>query len=52
MIKKKSPYPSRVDKHRKSGTEIRKFGEKFYMYEVSSYYDKEKKQGRKKQGNF
>jgi transposase len=52
MIKRKSPYPNWVDKHRKPGTEIRKFGEKFYIYEVSSYYDKVKKKGRKKTGKF
>jgi len=52
MKKKKSPYPAWVDKHRKPGTEIRKFGDKFYQYEVSSYYDKEKKKGRKKTGKL
>ena len=49
---KKSTYPNWVDKHRKSGTEIRRFGKKFYIYEVSSYYDKERKKGRKKTGKF
>jgi hypothetical protein len=52
MNAKTSPYPDWVNKHRKSGTEIRKFGDKFYIYEVSSYYDKVKKKGRKKTGKF
>jgi transposase len=52
MKKKESTYPKWVDKHRKPGTEIRKFGTKFYIYEVSSYYDKVKKKGRKKTGIF
>ncbi|MEI6436834.1 MAG: hypothetical protein WCP32_18570 [Bacteroidota bacterium] len=52
MKKKESTYPTWVDKHRKPGTEIRKFGTKFYIYEVSSYYDKVKKKGRKKTGIF
>lgn len=52
MKKNESPYPNWVNKHRKPGTEIRKIGEKFYIYEVSSYYDKTKKKGRKKTGKF
>jgi transposase len=52
MTDKKSTYPSWVDKHRRPGTEIRKIGNKFYIYEVSSYYDKVKKKGRKKTGKF
>lgn len=52
MKNEKSPYPEWVNKHRKPGTEIRKLGDKFYQYEVSSYYDKEKKKGRKKTGKF
>jgi len=52
MNKKESTYPNWIDKHRRPGTEIRKFGTKFYMYEVSSYYDKLKKKGRKKTGKF
>lgn len=52
MKKKESTYPNWIDKHRRPGTEIRKFGTKFYMYEVSSYYDKLKKKGRKKTGKF
>lgn len=52
MKKKESPYPNWVNKHRKPGTEIRKIGEKFYIYEVSAYYDQKKKKGRKKTGKF
>jgi len=52
MKKKKSPYPAWINQYRKPGTEIRKFGDKFYQYEVSSYYDKEQKKGRKKTGKF
>jgi transposase len=52
MIKKKTAYPTWVDQYRKPGTEIRKFGDNFYQYEVFSYYDKEKKKGRKKTGKF
>ena len=52
MKKKKSTYPRWLHKHRRPGTEIRKFNDKFYLYEVSSYYDKEKKKGRKKTGKY
>lgn len=52
MSKAKIPYPDWVIIHRKPGTEIRRFGSKFYIYEVSSYYDKEKKAGRKKTGKY
>lgn len=52
MKKKKSPYPDWLNKYRKPGTEIRKLKDKFYLYEVSSYYDKKKKKGRKKTGKY
>ena len=52
MKNKKSSYPDWINKHRQPGTEIRKFKDKFYLYEVSSYYDKEKKKGRKKTGKY
>jgi transposase len=52
MKKRKSPYPSWLNKHRRPSTEIRKFKDKYYMYEVSSYYDKERKKGRKKTGKY
>jgi hypothetical protein len=48
----KSPYPDWVNKHRKPGTEIRKMKDRYYVYEVSSFYDKEKKRARKKTGKY
>lgn len=47
-----SPYPEWVVKHRKPGTEIRRKDGKFYVYKVSSVYDKEKKRARKITGAF
>lgn len=52
MSKAKIPYPAWVNKYRKPGTEIRRFGDRFYAYEVSSYYDKVKKKGMKKTVKF
>lgn len=52
MNKRKSPYPKWVDKHRKPGTEIRRIGGRFYIYEVSAYYDPKRKKGRKKTGKY
>ena len=52
MNMKKSPHPDWVIKHRKPGTEIRLIRGHYYIYEVSSYYDKEKKKGRKKTGKY
>lgn len=52
MSKAKTPYPEWAIIHRRPGTEIRRIGEKFYMYQVSSYYDKDKKAGRKKTGKY
>ena len=52
MKKKKSPYPDWVNNHRKPGTEIRKINGKFYLYEVSSYYDRKRKKGRKITGKY
>ena len=46
MEKKTSPHPEWVKQHRKPGTEIRKFGNNYYVYEVKSFYDKEKKKSR------
>lgn len=47
-----SPYPDWVLKHRKPGTEIRRSGVRFYVYKVSSIYDKEKKRARKITGEY
>lgn len=52
MKKQKSPYPDWVNKHRKPGTEIRKIGNGYYLYEVSSFYDKVKRKGKKKTGKY
>jgi len=52
MKKSNSPYPDWVLKHRKPKTEIRLIRGKFYVYEVSSTYDKEKKRARKVSGKY
>ncbi|MGH2612915.1 MAG: transposase, partial [Rhabdochlamydiaceae bacterium] len=52
MARKKSPYPKWVTEHRKPGTEIRKIGDRYYIYSVSAYYDAERKKGRKKTGKY
>lgn len=52
MKSKKSPYPKWVNDHRKPGTEIRKIGDKFYIYSVSAYYDAARGKGRKKTGPY
>ncbi|MCO5290417.1 MAG: hypothetical protein M9959_01630 [Chitinophagaceae bacterium] len=52
MKSKKSPYPKWVNEHRKPGTEIRKIGDKFYIYSVSAYYDAARGKGRKKTGPY
>jgi transposase len=40
-------YPDWVLKQKGKGTEIRKIGNKFYLYKVTSIWDKEKKRARK-----
>ena len=40
-------YPDWVTKHRKPGTNISKIGDKYYLYEVTSVWDKEKKRAKK-----
>ena len=42
------PYPNWVLKHKRKGTEIRKIGNNFYLYKVTSVWDKERKRARKK----
>ncbi|TAG51362.1 MAG: hypothetical protein EAZ27_13675 [Cytophagales bacterium] len=44
----KNTYPDWVLVHKVKGTEIRKFGQKYYLYKVSAFWDKEKKKSRKK----
>jgi hypothetical protein len=45
-------YPSWALEHRKPGTELRFISNKYYLYEVSSYYDAELKKSRKKTGSL
>jgi len=47
-----SPYPEWVLKFRKPGTEIRRKGDKFYVYKVSSVYDPDKKRAKKITGAY
>src|ERR1700722_500752 len=48
----KITYPEWVNQYRKPGTEIRRFKDKFYVYETSSVYDKSKKKAKKKTGKY
>jgi hypothetical protein len=41
------PNPNWVLKHKRKGTKIRKKGNNFYLYKVTSVWDKEKKRARK-----
>lgn len=43
----KNKYPEWVLKHKEKGTEIRKIGKSFYIYKVTSVWDREKKRARK-----
>lgn len=52
MEERKSPHPDWALKHRKPGTELRKIGNRYYLYEVKSFYDKEQKKSRKKTVGF
>jgi len=45
-------YPQWVLEHKRPGTEIRFKDGRFYLYECSSFYDKEKKKTRKKTGKY
>ncbi len=40
-------YPLWVMKHKQKGTEVRKFGDKYYLYKITSVWDKEKKRAKK-----
>lgn len=40
-------YPEWVIKQKRKGTEIRKIGDNYYLYKVTSVWDKEKKRARK-----
>lgn len=48
----KNNLPEWVLCHKKKGHEIKKIQDKYYLYEVSSYYDKSKKRTIKKSGAF
>jgi len=48
----KTTYPDWINQYRKPGTEIRKFNDKYYVYETTSYYDKVKKKPKKKTGKY
>jgi hypothetical protein len=52
METKKSNFPDWVKEHRKPGTEIRRFGNRYYIYEATGFYDKERKKSRKKTGRY
>jgi len=41
------PHPDWVLKYKQKGTEIKKINENYYLYRISSYWDKEKKRSRK-----
>lgn len=41
-------YPDWVLTHKAKGTEIRHFNGRYYLYKISSFWDKEKKKSRKK----
>lgn len=43
MTNKKSPYPFWVRKHRKPGTQVRRINGKYYLYKITSLWDKKKK---------
>ena len=48
--KKQSPHPHWAIKYRKPGTELRKIGTNYYLYQVYSVYDKNAKKARKETG--
>ncbi len=45
---KTKDYPTWVLAHKVKGTEIRHFNDRFYLYKISSFWDKEQKKSRKK----
>jgi hypothetical protein len=48
----KNNYPEWVLKHKKTNTEVKKIKEKYYLYEVSSFWDKVKGRAQKKSGKY
>lgn len=51
-MEKKSTHPQWALAHKRPGTELRCIRGKYYLYECSSFYDKEKKKTRKKTGTY
>ncbi len=49
---KNSPHPEWALTHKKPGTELRRIKDKYYLYEVSSKWDPEKKRARKITGRL
>ena len=42
--------PDSIKKHRPTGTEVRYLNRRYYVYKISSVYDKEKKRAKKVTG--
>ena len=51
-MRKKAEHPQWALDHKRPGTELRCIRGKYYLYECSSFYDKEKKKTRKKTGAY
>ena len=51
-MKKKANHPQWALAQKRPGTELRCIRGKYYLYECSSFYDKEKKRTRKKTGAY
>ena len=49
---RKNNYPEWVLQHKRSGTEIRLIKGRYYLYEVSSHWDRELKRSKKKTGAY
>jgi hypothetical protein len=52
MGKKASTFPDRVNRHRKPETKIRKLGNRYYLYEATGFYDRERKKSGKITGEY
>ena len=51
-MRKKADHPQWALDQKRPGTELRCIRGKYYLYECSSFYDKEKKKTRKKTGAY
>lgn len=51
-MRKKANHPQWTLDQKRPGTELRCIRGKYYLYECSSFYDKEKKKTRKKTGAY